>query len=75
MALTPEQIAGYQAAAEEIAQPVIEWLLKDIVERVLEAGKMTSTAAYEAYRAGAGAGPERLGEIPESPAEDYQKAG
>ena len=51
MALTPEQIAGYQAAAEEIAQPVIEWLLKDIVERVLEAGKMTSTAAYEAYRA------------------------
>lgn len=51
MALTPEQIAGYQAAAEEIAQPVIEWLLKDIVERVLEAGKMTSAAAYEAYRA------------------------
>lgn len=51
MALTPEQIAGYQAAAEEIAQPVIEWLLKDIVERVLEAGKMTSTTAYEAYRA------------------------
>ena len=51
MALTPEQVAGYQAAAEEIAQPVIEWLLKDIVERVLEAGKMTSTAAYEAYRA------------------------
>ena len=51
MALTPEQIAGYQAAAEEIAQPVIEWLLKDIVERVLESGKMTSTAAYEAYRA------------------------
>ena len=51
MALTPEQIAGYQAAAEDIAQPVIEWLLKDIVERVLEAGKMTSTAAYEAYRA------------------------
>ena len=47
MALTPEQIAGYQAAAAEIAQPVIEWLLKDIVERVLEAGKMTSTAAYE----------------------------
>lgn len=51
MALTPEQIAGYQAAAEDIAQPVIEWLLKDIVERVLEAGKITSTAAYEAYRA------------------------
>ena len=51
MALTPEQIAGYQAAAEEIAQPVIEWLLKDLTQRVAEAGKMTSTAAYEAYRA------------------------
>ena len=51
MALTPEQIAGFQAAAEEIAAPVIEWLLQDIAERVKLAGKMTSTAAYEAYRA------------------------
>lgn len=53
MALTPEQIAGFAAAAEEIAQPVIEWLLRDIARRVAEAGRMTSTAAYEAYRASA----------------------
>lgn len=51
MALTPEQISGLRAAAEEIAQPVIDWLLKDIAERVELAGKMTSTAAYEVYRA------------------------
>lgn len=51
MALTPEQIAGFRAASEEIAQPVIDWLLRDITERVAGAGKMTSTAAYEIYRA------------------------
>ncbi len=51
MALTPEQISGLRAAAEEIAQPVIDWLLKDIAERVELAGEMTSTAAYEVYRA------------------------
>lgn len=51
MALTPEQIAGLRAASEEIAQPVIDWLLRDITERVAGAGKMTSTAAYEIYRA------------------------
>ena len=51
MALTPEQIAAFQAAAEEIAAPVVEWLLRDITERVKLAGEMTSTAAYEAYRA------------------------
>ena len=51
MALTPDQIAGFRAASEEIAQPVIDWLLRDITERVAGAGKMTSTAAYEIYRA------------------------
>lgn len=61
MALTPEQIAGFQAAMEEIAQPVIDWLLRDIAERVAEAGTMTSTAAYETYRARAlGAQEEQL---------------
>ena len=51
MALTPEQVESLRACTEEIAQPVIEWLITDIVERVSEAGKMTSTAAYETYRA------------------------
>ena len=51
MALTPEQIDGLRARMEDIAQPIIDWLLADMAERVAEAGKMTSTAAYEAYRA------------------------
>ena len=51
MALTPDEIHSLRDACEEIAQPVIEWLLKDIAERVKEAGEMTSTAAYEIYRA------------------------
>ena len=49
--MTPEQIQSMRDACEEIAQPVIDWLLADIAERVEEAGKMTSTAAYEIYRA------------------------
>lgn len=51
MALTPEQIDGLRARMEDIAQPIIDWLLADMAERVAEAGKVTSTAAYEAYRA------------------------
>lgn len=51
MALTPEQIDGLRARMEDIAQPIIDWLLADLAERVAEAGEMTSTAAYEAYRA------------------------
>ena len=61
MALTPEQIDGLRARMEDIAQPIIDWLLADMAERVAEAGKMTSTAAYEAYRAKAlGASREQL---------------
>ncbi|MGN0984121.1 MAG: phage minor capsid protein [Gemmiger sp.] len=51
MALTPDQAAGIRDACEQIAEPVVEWLLQDITERVSLAGKMTSTAAYEIYRA------------------------
>lgn len=50
MALTPAQIEGIREAAALIAEPVTEWLLKDIAERISAAGKMTSTAAYEIYR-------------------------
>ena len=59
MALTPEQIDGLRARMEDIAQPIIDWLLADLAERVAEAGKMTSTAAYEAYRAKALGASER----------------
>lgn len=59
MALTPEQIDGLRARMEDIAQPIIDGLLADLAERVAEAGKMTSTAAYEAYRAKALGASER----------------
>lgn len=51
MALRPEQIAALRDACEELAGPLNAWLLRDIAERVAAAGKMTSTAAYELYRA------------------------
>lgn len=50
MALTPEQIAALRDACEELAAPLNAWLLRDIAERVAEAGKMTSTAAYAGTR-------------------------
>lgn len=50
MALRPEQIAALQDACEELAEPISQWLLRDIAQRIAEAGRMTSTAAYELYR-------------------------
>lgn len=50
MALTPEQIAALRDACEELAEPISQWLLQDIAQRIAQAGRMTSTAAYELYR-------------------------
>ena len=49
--LTHDQIKAYQTAAEEIARPMAEYLIKDIARRVSEAGQLTSTATYEIWRA------------------------
>ncbi len=51
MALNPEQIATLRDAFGQIAVPVTDWLLRDAAERIALAGKMTSTANYELYRA------------------------
>ena len=51
MALTPKQIAGLRIRAGQLAEPINEWLLRDVAERVAGAGQMTSTAAYRLYRA------------------------
>ena len=51
MALKPAQIAGFRAVTEQIAGPINDWLMRDAAERIAGAGKMTSTAAYELYRA------------------------
>lgn len=49
--LTPEQIAALRDAAGRIADPMTEYLLSDIARRISEAGQLTSTAAYEVWRA------------------------
>lgn len=49
--LTPEQIAAIRDAAGRIADPINDFLLEDIARRVSEAGQLTSTAAYQVWRA------------------------
>lgn len=51
MALKPKQIDGLRLRAEQLAEPINAWLLQDAAERIAKAGQMTSTAAYELYRA------------------------
>lgn len=49
--LTPEQIEGFRIAAGRLMDPIQDFLLRDIARRIQDAGKLTSTAAYEAWRA------------------------
>ena len=48
--LTPEQTQGLEVAFERLAEPITEYLIRDIARRVAEAGQFTSTAAYEIWR-------------------------
>ena len=48
--LTPDQVSGLQILFERLTDPVSEYLIRDIARRVQEAGQMTSTAAYQAYK-------------------------
>ena len=50
--LTPEQIAGLQVAAGQLLDPVNDYLLREIAQRITEAGQLTSTAAYQLWRTG-----------------------
>jgi hypothetical protein len=49
--LTPEQIAAIRDQAGQITTPITNFLLEDIARRVSEAGQLTSTAAYQVWRA------------------------
>lgn len=49
--LTPEYIAALQDRARQFADPINEYLLQEIARRISEAGQLTSTAAYEVWRA------------------------
>lgn len=49
--LTNDQVSALRVAFEKIADPVNEYLIQDIARRVSEAGQLTSTAAYQIWRA------------------------
>ena len=49
--LTPDQITALRDISGQLMDPVVEFLIEDIARRVSEAGQLTGTAAYEAWRA------------------------
>lgn len=49
--LTPDQIAAIRDAAGRIADPINDFLLRDIARRISQAGQLTSTASYQVWRA------------------------
>lgn len=49
--LTEEQVAGLRVAFDRIADPITEYICKDVARRVEQAGQFTSTAAYQIWRA------------------------
>lgn len=49
--LTPEQIDGLREAASRLTDPINEYIIRDVARRAAKAGRMTSTAAYQLWRA------------------------
>jgi hypothetical protein len=49
--LTPDQIEALRIQSGQIINPVVEFLISDIASRIAEAGQLTSTAAYQIWRA------------------------
>jgi len=49
--LTAEQIAALRDKAQQITDPINDFLLEDIARRISEAGQLTSSAAYQIWRA------------------------
>lgn len=49
--LTPEQISALRDSAGQVADPITEYLIADIARRIAGAGQLTSTAAYQVWRA------------------------
>lgn len=48
--LTADQIDALGQKARQITDPIVEFLIRDIVRRISEAGQLTSTAAYQVWR-------------------------
>lgn len=49
--LTDIQIAALRDRAAQITDPINDFLIEDIARRIAEAGQLTSTAAYQMWRA------------------------
>lgn len=49
--LTPEQIASLRDMAGQLTDSVVDFLIADIADRISEAGQLTSSAAYEVWKA------------------------
>lgn len=48
--LRAEEIESLRDASTDLLRPVIEYLLRDIAERVAKAGQLTATAQYETWK-------------------------
>ncbi|MBD5161442.1 MAG: hypothetical protein HDT14_05395 [Oscillibacter sp.] len=48
---TPDQIDALREDAGKITDPITEYLIQEIARRIAEAGELTSTAAYQVWRA------------------------
>lgn len=49
--LTAYQIDALRSKSEQLVDPIIDFLIEDIAQRVSEAGQLTGTAAYQVWRA------------------------
>ena len=49
--LTASQISALRDQSEQLLDPIVDFLIEDIAKRISEAGQLTSTAAYEVWRA------------------------
>lgn len=48
--LTPEQITALRDMSGQLTDPIVEFLIADIADRISEAGQLTSTAAYDVWK-------------------------
>lgn len=49
--LSPDEIEALGGMAQQLTQPVTDFLIGDIAQRIAEAGQLTGTAAYEVWQA------------------------
>ena len=49
--LTAEQIAVLRDYAERLTDPINDYLIRDIAERIAKAGQFTATAQYQIWAA------------------------